>query len=332
MSLLLSAGLLQAADAPSTEISNRDLRVKVYLPDAKNGFYRGTRFDWSGVIYSLRYKGHEYYGPWFHRTNPTIRDFIYEGNEIVAGPCSSVTGPADEFRPLGWDAAKPGATFIKIGVGALRKPADLGADARYDAYRLYEIADGGKWTVSTKRGSVEFTQQLKDASSGYGYTYKKVIRLTPGKPEFVLEHTLQNTGTLAINTTMYNHNFLIMDGQAPGPGLTMTMPFDIQSRRPPNKELAEIRGKQLAYVKALEGKDVVAFPVEGFDASPAQNHVRVENSKLGIGMSIAADRPLHSANLWSIRSVMAIEPFVAVAIEPGASFSWKSTYNYYTLP
>jgi hypothetical protein len=24
--------------------------VKLYLPDAEHGFYRGTRFDWSGVV------------------------------------------------------------------------------------------------------------------------------------------------------------------------------------------------------------------------------------------------------------------------------------------
>jgi len=29
---------------------------------------------------------------------------------------------------------------------------------------------------------------------------------------------------------------------------------------------------------------------------------------------------------------MAIEPFVAVAVEPGSEFTWKTTYRYYTLP
>jgi len=27
-----------------------------------------------------------------------------------------------------------------------------------------------------------------------------------------------------------------------------------------------------------------------------------------------------------------MEPFVSLAIEPTKEFSWKSTYNYYTLP
>jgi hypothetical protein len=77
---------------------------------------------------------------------------------------------------------------------------------------------------------------------------------------------------------------------------------------------------------------VVACPVQGFGSRPEDNQVRIENSKLGIGMSIEGDRPLQSEALWSIRSVMAIEPFVALSIQPGNEFTWKSTYRYYTLP
>ena len=79
-----------------------------HLPDAQNGYYRGTRFDWSGVVYRLQYKGHNYYGPWVQRTDAKVRDFVYEGADIVGGPCSSIAGPADEFGQVGWEEAKPG--------------------------------------------------------------------------------------------------------------------------------------------------------------------------------------------------------------------------------
>jgi hypothetical protein len=36
--------------------------------------------------------------------------------------------------------------------------------------------------------------------------------------------------------------------------------------------------------------------------------------------------------LWSIRSVLSIEPFVDVSLEPGSQSSWKYDYEYYTLP
>jgi hypothetical protein len=326
--LCLIAGMLPAADYPQAEIGNGVIRAKIYLPDANNGFYRGTRFDWSGVIYSLQYKGHDYYGPWFTKTAPNIRDFVFEGPDIIAGPCSGVTGPADEFRPLGWDEAKAGGTFVKIGVGALRKPGE----GRYDNYHVYEIADPGKRSVRRNPDSIEFTQQLSDASSGYGYVYRKVVRLVPGKPEMVLEHSLKNTGKNAIRTTVYNHNFLVLDKQTTGPEFTITVPFQIRTQRPPKPELAEVRGNRIAYLKPLEGRDVVMVPIEGFGQAAADSEFRVENSKLGAGVKIIADRPLLSETLWSIRSVISMEPFTAIAIEPGGEFTWKSTYTYYTLP
>jgi len=53
-----------AADYPEAQISNGVLQVKLLLPDAQNGYYRGTRFDWSGAISSLQFQGHEYFGNW----------------------------------------------------------------------------------------------------------------------------------------------------------------------------------------------------------------------------------------------------------------------------
>lgn len=321
-------GLLSAAALPHTEISNGQVRARIYLPDAKNGFYLGTRFDWSGVIYSLQAHGHDYYGPWFDRTDPNVHDFVYEGSHIVAGPCSAITGPVNEFKPLGFDEAKPGGHFVKIGVGALRRPDQ----SKYDNYRLYAVADGGKWTVQRGPTSVEFTQQLNDKDSGYGYVYRKTLRLIAGQSQMALEHSLTNTGTRAIHTDVFNHNFLVLDKQPPGPDFTISVPFSIRSEKPPHKELAEIRGKQIVYLKALEGHDVVATPLEGFGESAKDNEIRIENSRLGAGIRIVADRPLLRESLWSIRTVLAMEPFVAISVEPGQTFTWKSSYEYYALP
>jgi hypothetical protein len=325
--LSLASVVAWGAEAPVAEIGNGKIRMRVYLPDAENGYYKGTRFDWSGVIAHLEAEGHTFYGPWFTKRNPAVRDFVYEGEDIVAGACSATMGPADEFGPVGYDEAAPGAAFIKIGVGALRRPDD----ARYDGYRLYEVADGGKWTVNKRADAIEFTQALSDAGSGYGYVYRKTLRLVKGNSEMVMEHSLKNTGRKRIETSVYNHNFLVLDGKGPGPGAVITTPFPIQTSRPPKGELAEIVGNQVIYKKALAGRDVVSFPVTGFDGSAANHKFRIENRELKAGMSVQGDRPLEKVNLWSIRSNISMEPFVAVAVGPGEEFRWSSTYRYYGL-
>ena len=49
VTLALTVALLLAADPPTAEIGNGQIKAKIYLPDPVNGFYRSTRFDWSGV-------------------------------------------------------------------------------------------------------------------------------------------------------------------------------------------------------------------------------------------------------------------------------------------
>jgi hypothetical protein len=234
----------------------------------------------------------------------------------------------NEFQtPLGWNDAQPGGTFIKIGVGVLRR-----GEGNYDRYRPYDVLDSGKWSVKRERDSIEFTQELSEPNSGYGYVYRKVVRLVNGKPELVIEHSLKNTGRLAIQSTVYNHNFVVLDKQRPGPDFTFRVPFQIQATRPPNKELAEVRGNQVVYVKPLSGQDEVAVFLQGFSDNVKDTEIVIENKKAGAGLKITGDRPLTRSMLWSIRTVLAVEPYIALDIQPGAEFTWKDMIEYYTIP
>lgn len=322
---------LPVADPPQAEITNGQIHLKLYLPDAKNGYYRGTRFDWSGTIGSLKYQGHEYYGPWFDGVDPKVHDYRYLGREIIASPCSADSGPVDEFQTngtaLGWDEARVGGTFIKIGVGVLRKDAP-----KYDYVKQYEIVDAGRWKVETHRDSVEFIQELADPSTGYGYVYQKSVRLVEGQAEMRLEHRLKNTGSRTIHSAVYNHNFLVLDHQPPGPDFTISVPFQIHSPNPPSKELAGIRGNRVVYSKTLQNEDMMQTLLAGFGESPGDNEIRIVNRKVGAGVHITGDRLLARLNLWSIRTVLALEPFIDMNIAPGAEFTWTTNYDYYTLP
>src|SRR4029077_10071008 len=106
----------------------------------------------------------------------------------------AILGPVEEFLTnglgLGYNDVKVGESFVKIGVGAVRKPEERA----FQQFRTYDITDPGKWTVKTFSDHVEFTQELSD-TAGYAYLYKKTVRLAKDKPQLVLEHSLKNTGT-----------------------------------------------------------------------------------------------------------------------------------------
>jgi hypothetical protein len=304
-------------DAPSTQIRNGVIAARVYLIDSEKGFYRGTRFDQSGVVGSLRLGGQNFYRPWFDRVSPDVMDYMFTPDGIVGGPDSAISGPVEEFAPVGFDEAAPGENFLKIGVGMLRKP-----DGKpYDHYHLYDTADAGKRDLQQTRSSVTFTQDIAGA-----VRYVKTLRLMPGKPEMRIEHVLTNAGATPISTTVYDHNFLTL---SPGnQDIAVTFPFPITPDPAPDPGMVHIDGNRFAYVRPLKDKDTVSFHIAGFGGTSRDYDIKVENAKTGAGVRITADQPLTRLNIWSIRSVMAVEPYIDIALPPGATKRWVYTYTY----
>jgi hypothetical protein len=316
LSLLGGCARLPAADFPQAEISNGMVRVKLYLPDPDKGYYRATRFDWSGVISSLQYKGHEFFGQWFPKYDPKLHD--------------SITGPVESFKTgdtaLGYDEAKAGETFIRIGVGVLRKPEE----AQYNDFKTYEILDSGKWTVTPKPDQVEFVQQLK-GPAGHAYLYKKTVRLIKGKPQLAIEHNLKNTGSKPIETDVYNHDFYMFDNQPTGPDVTVQFPFDLKATRELNG-VAAVRGKEVVYLKELANGQSAFTNLEGFGTTAKDFDIRVENRKAGTGVREVGDQPISKVVFWSIRTTVCPEAYNHFRVEPRKEAKWKITYEFYELP
>ena len=307
-------------------IANDQLVVQLYLPDTRHGFYRGTRFDWSGVVAGLQYRCHRYYEPWYTKRVPAVYDYVDDGTDIVAGRQSAITGPAEEFpQPQGFDTAKPGETFVKVGVGVLRKAAE----APYSCYESYEIVDPGTWSVRSTASSVEFTHEVTDARAECGYVYRKVVSTPSGRPDLVIEHSLHNTGRARITAEQYNHNFLTLNGTAIGPDFVITLPFEIRSSAQ-DRKFAAVQGNQIRFVQALAPRDVVSFPVLGFSEA-GDYDIRVENRKTGAAVRVVGDCAMTKLSLWSIRSVLSMEPFVDVSTEPGGCTVWTTTYTHYVI-
>lgn len=315
---------------PQIKLSNGVLEATIYLPDAEKGFYRGTRFDWAGVIGTLEYKGHTYFGPFFEKFNPSVPDVVI-GDPVEAGVNSGASGAVEEFigangAVLGYAEAKPGEAFCKIGVGSLRKPDN----APYSSYTNYPILDGGSRTVRSGREWIEFTQQV-DCSSGYGYTYTKTIRLLENEPEMTIEHRLVNTGEKPIETRVYDHNFLTIDHQSTGPDVIISFPFRPAPTEAMGK-IATVRGNQLVFLKDLKGSDAFDSEFSGFGKTADDYQIQVENHKTGAGVVIRGDRPLVNIEVWAVRTVVAPEPYVEIKATAGREFTWKYTYRFYIVP
>ena len=318
--------------APSVSITNGQIKAKIYLPLADKGFYQGVRFDRAGMIGSLTYRGHDYYRPWFTARSPMVRDYVFQGADVIAGPNTAAMGPVEEFNgaggALGYAEAKPGGLFVKIGVGVLRRLDD----SPYSFALQLPLVDPGKRSQKITRSSAAFTQVLADPGTGYAYVYTKTVALTPGRPEMVIAHVLKNTGPKTIETTVYDHNFLDIDGAGPAEGLEVSAPYPLSLDRAPAPELAKVADGKVTYLSSLNTTQHVQGGLTGFGPTPAAYDFHVADPKTGAGVRIRGDRPLDHVALWSAQPVMAVEPFVKMSIAPGETFRWSYRYTYDVKP
>jgi hypothetical protein len=297
---------------PQAEISNGLINATILLPDAKKGYYQGTRFDWSGIISNLEFSGHKYFGQWFTKYSPEIHDVIM--------------GPVEEFGPLDYSNIKPGSSFIKIGVGVVYKEDDK----PYEFSRVYQLLNPGKWTIRKKPDQVQFIHDLDDKA--FSYHYEKTVSLTKGKPELILHHTLKNTGIRTIETDVYDHNFFVIDKHPIGPGLVVKFPFKLKGEGVGFGDLAEIQGSQIGYIRSIgNGEEAECYNLEGYGPGSEDYEIRIENRITGAGVRITCDQPFLKLAFWSCPTTLCPEPYIKIKADPGKEMSWTIRYEFYTL-
>jgi hypothetical protein len=302
--------LVPAAEPPRHVLAGDGVQLILHPPDAGTGSYRGTRFDWSGIVATAEVGGHTVFGYWKSTHDPLNHD--------------DVPGTAEEFghdEPLNFSAAPAGGTFVKIGVGELVKPDDK----KYQFGRRYPIAKAGAWKVTTDERSVEFRQALSHPS-GYAYLYTKRVELAP--KGFVIRRTLANAGTKPIDSDHYGHNFLTVDGDPIGPNYALRFPFPPRAAAPEGlRNIAAIRGDRLVFLNPLT-RGHVQSRIEGFGAKAEDNRVTVEHRPSKLAMTIVNDRPLLKFNFWSVPTTLCPEPYVRIQVDPGRETSWSTRYEF----
>jgi hypothetical protein len=304
-------GFIAPTDFPSAKITNGEIEAELYLPDANRGYYQGTRFDWAGVMPRLEYRKHSYFGIW----NPAPYDPKLH---------DAIAGPVEEFVAVGMNEAEIGGEFLKIGVGSLIKP-----DAKPYSFNVpYQIKNGGKWTVKKSIDKVEFTHVISDAA-GYGYVYRKTVKLLSGKPEMVLEHSLKNTGQKLIETQMYNHNFFMIDNEPTGPNIYTSFPYEIKAEGRGFGTLAKTDNRAISYTKEVEpGNFIFTAGVQGFGPSPDDYDILIQNLKSGAGVQITGDKPLEKLVFWACHTTSCPEPYIKLSVKPKEEVKWKINYKF----
>jgi hypothetical protein len=300
-------------DYPKKVLKNGYIKVTVLLPDAENGYYRSTRFDWSGIIAQVEYEGHTYFQEW-ENYNGTINPGKHDPLDSGTG-----TGTVEEFRdPLGYDEAAPGNPFLKIGVGVLQR-----ADEKpYHFAFPYKLLTPGKWKVKSDEDKISFFQEIV-TDFGYAYQYEKIIQLSKGSPELTIVHTLKNTGKKYIHGNPYCHNFFRFDNQFVGKDYKIVFSNPVQ---PIDKfsPKVEIKDNQVT----LNEDFVDAGWVGGHVDTHVSRVYSLSNQKTGTAVEVVSNVDPGPFFLFIWKMAFCVEPMVLFDIKPGESFTWNRTYKF----
>jgi hypothetical protein len=295
---------------PSTTIQSRTLLVPIYLPDADTGYYRGTRFEWSGMVERVKALGHDYFGPWKTTHDPNNHD--------------DVNAIASEFgmnTPLGYAEAKPGDLFAKIGVGLLQK-------TNTQAYQFagrYPLIEPFAWTVSQGDDWIEFRQEVDDFK-GWGYAYSKRIVLDPDKPVMTVFHEFTNRGVREINTDYYCHNFTMIDGDPIDQRYHLEFSFPVSASNT-MKGFAACDGNGITILKPVVGSFHTFLT--GWEQAETPNQVTILNRSKGAGVQIRGSAKPHQFALWTTTLATCPEPFIPIHLQAGESAAWHDEYTFF---
>ena len=300
------------ADHPRAYLTNSAVDLVLFLPDTTNGYYRSSRFDWSGIIACASYRGRTYFGEWFDKYDPMTND--------------AVTGPAEEFRAadgmeLGYAEAGATGEFVKPGVGVLQKLGDV----PYRFGTVYPIVNHGTWTTRVTKRSVTFTQVLR-SRLGYAYRYEKTVELDPHRPIFRLHHTLTNLGRKDITTQIYNHDFFMLDHATTGPQDVVRFAFPPSFEKPEPSALA-VQGNELHYLATPDAEHVAQGAVSGFSGAAEQNRVQVLNTQTKTAILQTSDSPVSRVYFWSTAKTICPEMYTPIHVPVGQEQTWSIQYE-----
>jgi len=276
--------------------------------------YRGSRFDWNGLVTQVRFRGTTVLGeekPLFKRNAARFGRGLH--NEFGIKTC------------VGYDDCKTGEWFPKIGTGWLKKD-----DKPYFFYTEYEL-DRLRFDCEVTPDSRALFTCESGERNGYAYRYTKEILLE--EAGFRIRYNLENTGSKTLATEEYTHNFLCVGGRPMDAGYSLVFPWKIDPARlgenvnpdgilsiEENRIPVTGKTKKEFYLGGLSNG------VTGRDGLASE--WTLTHAPSGISVSEKGSFAPSAVHVWGARSVISPEVFFSFKIEAGNILSWERNYSF----
>ena len=289
-------------------LKSNSLKVAIDLP-LEN--YKGSRFDWSGKISSIRFKD---------LPLTTIEDTGSKDVDFLG------KGLYNEFgitNPVGYNETPKGGWFHKIGVGLLKKE-----HKQYLFHRKHVIRPAN-FDITYKNQKIIIICK-SELVNGYSYILKKEISISENS--FTINYFLHNTGEKKIITDEYVHNFMAINNALIGKDYTLKFPFQIDSTLfdetvnsenkveigSDNITFHETPKKQFFFCNLTGGKEL-------------QAEWMLTNLKTGVGIKEIGNFKTNKINLWGWKHVISPELFFKISVGPKETVEWSRKFDVFKI-
>ncbi len=284
------------------ELKNDRLTVEIAKPRT---VYTGQRFDATGWVAQITLDG--------------LHTFCSSESGAGNGKGTGGVGICNEFgltEAIGYDEIGSGEWFPKLGVGILKRP-----DNKPYSFMLPHEVRPYPIDFSADETSVEFRVHPVDCR---GYAAALTKRLSINDDQLQIAYRLDNTGSRAIHTHEYCHNFLLIARHPVGPEYSLHHGCPMST--PPRSKILKTDAGETQWLSLAPADDHYYFRC---DNPPSNGRTwRMLHTPTGLSVSEQTDRPWMRFALWGGRDVISPEAFIAIDLDPGQTMTWTRTFKF----
>ena len=289
-------------------LKSNSLKVGIDLP-LEN--YKGSRFDWSGKISSIRFKD---------LPLTTIED---AGSKDVNFLGKGLYNEFGITNPLGYNETPKGGWFHKIGVGLLKKE-----HKQYLFHRKHVIRPAHFDITYEDRKIIIICKS--ELVNGYSYILKKEISISENS--FTINYFLHNTCEKKIITDEYVHNFMAINNALIGEDYTLKFPFPINSslfdETVNSENKVEIGLDNVTFNKTPEKQFFFSNLTGGKEL---QAEWILTNLKANVGIKEFGSFKTDKINLWGWKHVISPELFFKISVDPKETVEWSRKFDVFKI-
>ena len=289
-------------------IKNNTLEVAIDFP-LEN--YKGSRFDWSGKISSVKFKS---------LPLTTIEDTGSKDVNFLGKGLYNEFGIAS---PIGFEETPMGGWFHKIGVGLLKK------EHKDYLFHRNHLIKPASFDVNYENQKIIIICKSENVN-GYSYILKKEI--TVSENSLIIDYSLHNTGEKRIITDEYVHNFMAINNTLTGKDYELKFPFPLNpslfDETVNSENKVEIGLDNITFNKTPEKQFFFSNLTGGKEL---QAEWILTNLKANVGIKEIGSFKTEKINVWGWKHVISPELFFKISVDPKKTIEWSRKFEVFKI-